>query len=370
MRNILLFLILTLIPSFVVAETITLKSGKVIEGTITKRVEDEIKVDTGSGIAVTYYLDEIDSINGESLQQEEPFVPVREPVVVERTQPIVVDYKSGYVAPQRVNQNDTLEEKPSIAEEIRPEAVSIETNQAMKEYVNDDFGIKFSYPDNWQVFDRNIYPDIFFSGKTEEEMANVLCVFSPAKEWDNLTPNLMLIGEILMEELRELSPRALAEQQVAVLNEDIANLSPQDRALFLSIPKIIEIGNKNVVYFLNKLSGAENDFVAAQYLLFNGAGIYTFALGTTYDKYNLYEPVVKDIISSAEFSEIEFTSQGASKQVSAKSLRHRSQSLAGLIWALLAILGGVYVLKNPKANNLFAIICFLYAAWQLYYFLF
>lgn len=43
------------------AEIIRLKSGKVIEGIIVERTEDSIKVDTGLGIPVTYYLDEIES---------------------------------------------------------------------------------------------------------------------------------------------------------------------------------------------------------------------------------------------------------------------------------------------------------------------
>lgn len=49
-----------LISSTAQAETIRLKSGEVIEGTIVERRADAIKVDTGIGIAVTYYLDEIE----------------------------------------------------------------------------------------------------------------------------------------------------------------------------------------------------------------------------------------------------------------------------------------------------------------------
>ena len=43
------------------AETIRLKSGQTIEGTVVERAEDSIKVDIGLGIPVTYYLDEIES---------------------------------------------------------------------------------------------------------------------------------------------------------------------------------------------------------------------------------------------------------------------------------------------------------------------
>lgn len=44
------------------AETIHLKSGLAIEGIIVGRTEDSIKVDTGVGVPVTYYLDEIEEI--------------------------------------------------------------------------------------------------------------------------------------------------------------------------------------------------------------------------------------------------------------------------------------------------------------------
>jgi len=44
------------------AETVTLKSGRVVEGTIIERTNDKIKVDTGSGIAVIYAMDEVANI--------------------------------------------------------------------------------------------------------------------------------------------------------------------------------------------------------------------------------------------------------------------------------------------------------------------
>lgn len=44
------------------ADTIYLTSGQVIEGTVVERTDDEIKVDTGIGVLVTYYLDEVKEI--------------------------------------------------------------------------------------------------------------------------------------------------------------------------------------------------------------------------------------------------------------------------------------------------------------------
>lgn len=62
MKKLMLVLFFTLITAVSFAETITLKSGNVVEGTIVERTDDFIKVDRGVGITVTYYLDEIESI--------------------------------------------------------------------------------------------------------------------------------------------------------------------------------------------------------------------------------------------------------------------------------------------------------------------
>jgi len=48
------------------AETIVLKSGETIEGEIIERTDEFIKVDI-YGIPITYYLDEIESIDGEKM---------------------------------------------------------------------------------------------------------------------------------------------------------------------------------------------------------------------------------------------------------------------------------------------------------------
>ena len=44
------------------AETIRLKSGQIIEGTVVARTEDSVKINTGVGVPITYYLDEIENI--------------------------------------------------------------------------------------------------------------------------------------------------------------------------------------------------------------------------------------------------------------------------------------------------------------------
>lgn len=53
-------------PVLVFAETVLLKSGKTIEGKITEKTDLYIKVDI-AGVAVPYFLDDIESIDGEKL---------------------------------------------------------------------------------------------------------------------------------------------------------------------------------------------------------------------------------------------------------------------------------------------------------------
>ena len=52
------------LSSFALADVVVLKSGKQVEGKILERTDDHVKIDAGVGVAVTYYADEIDSIDG------------------------------------------------------------------------------------------------------------------------------------------------------------------------------------------------------------------------------------------------------------------------------------------------------------------
>jgi len=62
-----------LIATVSYAETITLTSGKFIEGEIIERTDELIKVDTGVGVITTYYLDEIDEV-GVKNSQAQPII--------------------------------------------------------------------------------------------------------------------------------------------------------------------------------------------------------------------------------------------------------------------------------------------------------
>ncbi|MDD5583682.1 MAG: hypothetical protein PHV55_01315 [Candidatus Omnitrophica bacterium] len=62
-----------LIPVF--AETVVLKSGKTVEGKILEKTDKHLKIEI-SGVGITYYLDEIESIDGQkTLASSETIAP-------------------------------------------------------------------------------------------------------------------------------------------------------------------------------------------------------------------------------------------------------------------------------------------------------
>lgn len=65
--NIIQSLIFLLFVPFIFADTIVLKSGKVVEGKITEKTDKSIKMDI-EGVAITYYLDSINTIDGKAIQ--------------------------------------------------------------------------------------------------------------------------------------------------------------------------------------------------------------------------------------------------------------------------------------------------------------
>jgi len=64
--SIILFVAVLLFPAFTYSEVITLKSGEKVEGKITERTNEYIKMDF-YGVSLTYFLDEIKDVDGEKV---------------------------------------------------------------------------------------------------------------------------------------------------------------------------------------------------------------------------------------------------------------------------------------------------------------
>lgn len=65
MKKITTLILILLFGTSVSAEKIDMKNGKVVEGKIINRDAEKVKVNIGDGLEVTYYLDEIENIDGE-----------------------------------------------------------------------------------------------------------------------------------------------------------------------------------------------------------------------------------------------------------------------------------------------------------------
>ena len=82
-------------PSFIFAETIILKSGKKVEGKIIKKTDKYIQIDF-PGVPLTYFLDEIESIDGKRI-----------PVTAEDTPTVTPEVNKDYSRVEKGVQEDS-----------------------------------------------------------------------------------------------------------------------------------------------------------------------------------------------------------------------------------------------------------------------
>jgi len=112
------------LPSNICASTIQLTSGKVIESEITFRDDELIKVDSGYGIDITYYIDEIELIDGKPPIPTEELVEVDGPIKgkepVEEISDIEVSASIATLEPI------VIEEKIEVTEPVVLEKPAIE----------------------------------------------------------------------------------------------------------------------------------------------------------------------------------------------------------------------------------------------------
>ncbi|MFA5008464.1 MAG: hypothetical protein WC546_04520 [Candidatus Omnitrophota bacterium] len=117
MRNKIIYLcfISFLFLGNVFCDTIALKSGKQIEGNIKERTNDAVKVDI-EGITITYYITDIDSINGQKITINQQAV-VSEGTKPE-SKPMPTEYPGGTEESSGLQSSPT----PAVSNETIPEA--------------------------------------------------------------------------------------------------------------------------------------------------------------------------------------------------------------------------------------------------------
>ena len=100
-----LFLVILLVfPGLGLASELVLKSGEKLEGKIVEQKDRYVKFDTGVGVVMTYYTDEINTIDGQSLQIREPIkiiettVQEKKPLSSDNDYVITNEEKSEYSA--------------------------------------------------------------------------------------------------------------------------------------------------------------------------------------------------------------------------------------------------------------------------------
>lgn len=102
---ILVLLICLCLPVFTFAETIVLKSGKTIEGKLIEKTDKYIKIDF-QGVPLTYFFDEIESIDGTLIGTP------KQPVTVEILNP-------EYVKPPKIEDNIEINSESTLEEILK-----------------------------------------------------------------------------------------------------------------------------------------------------------------------------------------------------------------------------------------------------------
>ncbi|MCK9614827.1 MAG: hypothetical protein M0R48_04895 [Candidatus Omnitrophica bacterium] len=127
MRNKIIYLcfISFLFLGNVFCDTIALKSGKQIQGSIKARTNDAVKVDI-EGITLTYYLTDIESINGEKVVLPVSSQPVLSVEDKQSVTPVVSDSNILSVS-------ENLTAAQNIADEATTEEAAVSTNQQNKD---------------------------------------------------------------------------------------------------------------------------------------------------------------------------------------------------------------------------------------------
>ncbi|MCX5668949.1 MAG: hypothetical protein NTX89_02345 [Candidatus Omnitrophica bacterium] len=177
------------------AETILLKSGRTVEGKLIKKTDEYIKIDF-QGMPLTYYLEDIESIDGEKVildnKQENisvPAVPYTEFKMItmegngylkDKNNNSIIHFKSGKEEEakivRRVKDNIYLEMSPGVDAGISIDNIDcIETTVAnilTNTYVNEKYGIFFQGPKDWVM----VTPDGYYE-ETRKWESNQLVYF-------------------------------------------------------------------------------------------------------------------------------------------------------------------------------------------------
>ncbi len=238
------------------AEIVLLKSGKVVEGEIIERDGERIKVDF-LGMSLTYYLDEIESIDGEKI---------------------------------------TLS---LIKEEISSPAQNKEVPQGGEHYTNQEYGVKLRHPKDWEIFDKNIHPKVFKSLlalQPSNVPAELICALSCGKDWDNLEPVILVIVQQVTEDFRDLSVEDLAK----VMKQNLQQSSLPSGQKMVEYPKVFNTGGEKLVKQVIVGDTGILKTKSIGYCFIKGTKLYMINCVTGLESFDVYKTVIENIAGSVE----------------------------------------------------------------------
>ena len=179
---------LLLAPLLARAEIIELHSGKIIQGKIVSQVDDKIAVDTGVGVAVTYYREDIKQILNDD---RTPFAWVNKPIEKKYLQ-LEADFKKNLEAEKEKERLEKLRQEqaanlPVTREEFIDQRVEEQVTR-IEENI-DQFNEKF--PVKVDEFKTHISHNV--AKKTDQAQRSMAAMGKLALQiFSNLLPNLLL----------------------------------------------------------------------------------------------------------------------------------------------------------------------------------
>ncbi len=285
MKKTLIILLLGLVfylPAYVCAETIILKSGEKIEEKILERTGEYIRVEQ-YGMPITYFLDDIESIDGENLfsvSDEEK-------------------YPSKDITPATATQikstNQIIDTKYNIYEEFYKEG---------EYYNNKYYAVRLWYPKGWQVFDKDINPEIFktileVSRTPGKPKANIACVIAQGTDINNLDPIIMLIINLAPRTIRGLS----TEDLVQLTRQDLNKASESTNISIIEYPTVIMLNNREFMrYTITAPIGAGISQIHRFYSFVEEGRVYFIDCITKLEDFDKYNFVFQKIAENIDVS--------------------------------------------------------------------
>jgi len=272
--TVILSLMFLFISSSVFAETIVLKSGRTVEAKILKKTDNSIKVDV-EGIPITYYLNEVESIDG-----------------------------------NRINIASSAKDSSS-------------DNKSLSQSQNENPKAKAFFENGTKYFEQANYTEAIkeFTKAVEINPDNARIYVSIGMSYAGLGQTQLAIGNI--QKARELLRRQGDYLGVDAMDESLAHLVSQKKEISIEgnisdYAKVIEADPQNGYAYvmrgrLYKKNGnfdnAISDYTKA--IDINPKNVFAYnGRGLTYEEKGLYDQAILDFTKAIEISPIYSTAYG------------------------------------------------------------